>query len=324
MFWRIFKVLAVVGVLLILLAVGVWFLLQPLEVLEVPRQERLVFSNVTVVNPGRDRQARQTLTAEGGQIVSITPQESDNPAPKTTSRFTGTYVLPGLIDMHVHHLAVDQELFGLLFLMHGVTTIRDIGYPDVTMLKNRQQVRDGIYPGPRFFVCGPILDGDPPWPNPWFRVVRNPAEARAAVDEIAAAGVDCVKVYSGLSAETLAAIREAAAKHGLPVVGHVPFAVPFEAAYVTDIQHLTGVPITSNHLTMTKAERLTQWMAFVQAWRDLDEARIDFIIRTSVEQGLAHTPTHVTYVQAARMRDYPRLLDDPAAHLLPRWYREAF
>jgi hypothetical protein len=86
---RIFKILAAVGVLLILFVGGVWFLLQPLGVPEVPPQERLVFSNVTVVNPGSERRAGQTLTAEDGQIVSITPQGPESSASEGTRRFAG-------------------------------------------------------------------------------------------------------------------------------------------------------------------------------------------------------------------------------------------
>jgi hypothetical protein len=223
--------------------------------------------------------------------------------------------------MHVHHTAIDWELYGLLFLLHGVTTVRDTGYADTTILAKRQQIREGKLVGPRLFACGPILDGNPPWPFSWFRVVRTPAEARAAVDEIAQAGVDCVKPYWGLSAETLAAIREAATQHELPVVGHIPFAVPFEAAHIGDVQHLTGVPVTPTYVATTTAERTAQYVAFVAAWRDLEAARIGFIVRTSVEQGLAHTPTLVVNARFAQLRDYPTLLADPVAQLLPRWYR---
>ena len=58
--------------LLVLFAGTVQFLLQPQYTLTVPPQERLVFSNVTVVNPGLDRQSGQTVIVEDGHIVSIT------------------------------------------------------------------------------------------------------------------------------------------------------------------------------------------------------------------------------------------------------------
>ena len=112
------RVLIGVGViigLLVLFAGTVQFLLQPQYILTVPPQERLVFSNVTVVNPGLDRQSGQTVIVEDGHIVSITASSPDSADIEKTKHFAGTYMLPGLIDMHVHHLLVDQDLHDLLF-----------------------------------------------------------------------------------------------------------------------------------------------------------------------------------------------------------------
>jgi len=315
---RVLKILTVAVVVLVLFVVGLWFLPQP-PVLAVPSQKRLMFFNVTVVNPGRDRRAGRTLTIENGQIAAITANPYTISAPEAGTRFSGFYVLPGLIDMHVHQMPLEAELYGLLFLAHGVTTVRNTGDFSGTILKKRQQLRNGEHPGPRLFACGPIIDGDPPfWPD--SRVVRNGTEAQMAVDEVATAGVDCVKVYGRLSGELLATVREAATRHKLPVVGHIPMAVPFEKAHITDVQHLTGVPLrTTNH---PDESRLAQFAAWAAAWRVLDEARIHFIVRTSVEQGLFHTPTLVAWAQMGRLRDYLTLHDDPTARLLPRWYRE--
>jgi hypothetical protein len=58
------------------------------------------------------------------------------------------------------------------------------------------------------------------------------------------------------------------------------------------------------------------------AWRELDPARVDFVVRTSVEQGITHTPTLVVFEHVSREPGYPRLLGNPAVHLLPRAYRE--
>ena len=314
---RIFKVLAVVGVVLVLLVVGAWFLLQP-PVLAVPSPERLVLFNVTVVNPGLSRRAGQTLTIHNGQIVAMTANPYTLGKAEAGRRFVGFYVLPGLIDMHVHQFPLDAELYGLLFLAHGITTVRNTGDFSGTILKQRQQLRDGEYPGPRLFACGPIIDGDPPfWPD--SRVVRTVAEARAVVDEVAATGVDCVKVYGRLSGELLATLREAAARHGLPVVGHIPMAVPFAEAHIGDVQHLTGVPLHTNN---PNSGRVAQFAAWAAAWRELDEARINFIVQTSVDQGLLHTPTLVVWARMGQLRDYLTLRDDPTPRLLPQWYRE--
>lgn len=316
---RIFQVLTGIVVVLILLVTGVWLLLQP-PVLAVPQQERRAFANVTVVNPGLNRRAGQTLIIQDGEIVAISAARPAGDELQADARFTGLYVLPGLIDMHVHHIPPEVELYGLLFLAHGITTVRDTGDFSGAILTKRQQIRDGVYPGPRLFTCGPIIDADPPW-WPGSRVVRNAIEARAAVDEGAQAGVDCVKVYWRLSGEVLTAIREAAMRHKLPVVGHVPLAVPFEQAHVTDIQHLTGVPSHTNRPDTSRLEQFAMWAA---AWQNLDEARIDFVVQTSLEQRLLHTPTLVVWAQMGRLRDYSTLRKAPIAQLLPRWYREVF
>ncbi len=72
----------------------------------------------------------------------------------------------------------------------------------------------------------------------------------------------------------------------------------------------------------TKVTQQTYGSVVATAWRNLDPARVDFVVRTSVEQGITHTPTLVVYQHVSRELDYSHLLRDPAAHLLPRWYRE--
>jgi imidazolonepropionase-like amidohydrolase len=58
--------------------------------------------------------------------------------------------------------------------------------------------------------------------RPGTNVVADPAEARAAVAEIAEAGFDFVKVYSRLSAETFAAVLGASEEFNIRVIGHIP------------------------------------------------------------------------------------------------------
>jgi hypothetical protein len=124
-----------------------------------------------------------------------------------------------------------------------------------------------------------------------------------------------VKAYNGLSEPALTAVREAAREHGLPVIGHVPRAVPFERALLDDAQHLIGVPVV---LPDEPAFPFNQGV-----WETLDAARLDFVIETSLRHGLAHTPTLVTGERLVAMRDYERLREEPDAHLLPRFYRDA-
>ena len=138
------------------------------------------------------------------------------------------------MDAHAHLppplLPGQIELFSFLFLKHGVTGIRSMGdVGEGASLRVREALQDGAFAAPRIAACGRWVDGDPPlWAN--SEVVQSPDDAAAAVAELAARGYDCVKVYNQLDADTLAAVREAARAHDLPVVGHIPFRVRHEDA----------------------------------------------------------------------------------------------
>jgi len=308
----------IVGALLVgALTGGTILLLRP-PPLEVPAQG-VVLVDVTLVNPGSGARAQQTIRASSSVIDSISAYSPALDGAPDARRYAGSYVLPGLIDMHVHHpigrLPVDIELFDLLHLSHGVTTVRDCGSIDGSVLETRARIAAGEIAGPRIFACGPLIDGDPPaWPG--AEVARNTAEGERIADRAAAAGADCIKAYSNLSPAALSGLRQAATRHRLTLVGHVPAAVPFEDAHLDDVQHLTGVP--------TARERPAAGLiaGILAGWDTIDDDRIAFVARTSVEQRIAHTPTMVAIERLLRLVDYPALLEDPAARMLPRYYRE--
>jgi hypothetical protein len=226
--------------------------------------------------------------------------------------FAGVYVLPGLIDMHVHIPPPARELTNLLFLAHGITTVRETGDADGTTWRGREQIAAGQVPGPRIFTSGPVLDGEPPFlPTSW--PVRDREDARKAVAALAAQGVDFMKVHHRLSPEALAGIRELAQIHGLRVVGHVPTAVSFDEAGIWDVQHLDGlVPYPEGDGTPLDYQR--RWLA-------LEWEAIARYVHTSAAQGLVHTPTLVSGESLVRLL-VPGGPDEPTARLMPRYYRD--
>jgi cytosine/adenosine deaminase-related metal-dependent hydrolase len=271
---------------------------------------------VTIVNPGGAHVAGQRLVVREGSIASIEPAGAAAGEPAS---FAGAFVLPGLIDMHVHFppdTGLRQtDLFAFLFLAHGVTTVRDAGDVDGTATPPaRDGVREGRFPGPRIFACGAFIDGpDPIWKN--SIVASTPEQGMAAVEKIAAGGFDCVKVYDRLTPEVLAAVREAAARHHLHVIGHVPRKVPFEQARLDDVQHLTGVQTPAGGDERPFPKNMGEWAK-------VDDARMDFIVETSKRLGIAHTPTLVVIDRMRRMENYAGLREEPDAKMLPRLYRD--
>ena len=303
------RILLIALGLLLLVGAWAWWSLRPPAPLPVPPRGALL-EDVAVVNPGGERLAHRTVRVDGAAIASIE-------AASGGGAYAGRTVLPGLVDMHVHFpppTGLGQtELFAFLFLLHGVTTVRDAGDVDGTATAPaRDGTREGRFPGPRVFACGHFLDGPQPlWPN--SIVIRNADEARAAVQRVAAEGFDCVKVYDQLPAEALVAVREEAAKHGLPVIGHVPRAVSYLEARLDDVQHLTGVG---------RAAGDQRPFPEVLDGPGLSDAAVAELAQRSAELGIANTPTRVTLERIYSTRDLAAARRSPGAQLLPRLYRD--
>lgn len=266
-------------------------------------------ANVTLIEPGGGRRAGKTVHFEAGLITAIDDSGGDG---------SGGYVTPGLIDMHVHQpvsVAGFEEYFSLLYLMHGVTTVRDLGYSYPDVFERRSRIEAGKFPGPRIFTCGTILDGDPPL---WDRatVVPTPADAEPIVTKLAAEGADCIKIYTNLRPDVLSTLQRAAHAAGLPVVGHIPANVPFEDARLDDVQHLIGVP---DQADLPKGHN-----PFASGWAAMSVERTTFVAATSVAQRVAHTPTLV-FLDYNSRRDRPdALVSVSGAEFLPRVFPEVF
>ena len=278
----------------------------------VPTQPGIVLENVTLVAPGVGRASGRTVIVRDGAIHLVAPA-----APGAEMQ---GYLLPGLVDAHVHFPAAwmpgQTEHSAFLFLLHGVTAVRSLGdafggEADAA----RAGLAAGTFAGPRVLSCGPFLDGEGGiWPA--ARVVTDEASARAAVAAVAEAGYDCVKVYDELTPEALAAIRAAAHEHDLPVVGHVPRRVDFGSAGLDDAQHLRGVPPPPEDGSLPPGP--PHW------WRDflrMDTTAIHERAGEAIWSDMAVTPTLAVQRPLLDTADPERWLARPGLALLPPWYR---
>ena len=319
----------------LLLVLGALSLTLQAPRMDVPQKENWVFRNVTLVEAGRQPRPGSTLRIEGGVIAQAdgeteaTPRALGGPDGKTSNchpdpseaaDLAGLYVAPGLTDLHVHYppkIAVgNTELWSLLLLAHGVTSIRETG----SIFEVREAIRDGQFPGPRIFACGRMLDGEHP-SFPSNLVVATPEAARGAVLDMASKGADCIKAYNMLSADALGAIRETAAEKGLPLIGHSPHSVPFEEAGLIDLQHGTGA-------VQIDPELIGQWDFRDEDWLTMDADRIAHVARVSLEQDIAHTPTLINsrmrllLVEGAPMAE--AVARDSGLRHLPRYWSMAW
>jgi imidazolonepropionase-like amidohydrolase len=128
---------------------------------------------------------------------------------------TGKYILPGLIDCHVHIAAEslpDSTMTGpwgwtsLVMLKHaqntlaaGVTTIRDVGGRHHLEFSLRKAMEAGLFAAPRMSLAGKLLaitSTGSEWYDGMYREADGVDEVRKAAREQLRAGADLIKVLA--------------------------------------------------------------------------------------------------------------------------------
>lgn len=183
----------------------------------------------------------QTVIVAAGRIEAVGPREQTAiPSGARALDLRGRWVMPGLVDMHVHLFSRDELP---LYLEAGVTTVRNLWGWDLHR-EMRGEIQVGETFGPRIFTAGPMLDGDPPRLR-GSAALSTPDEARAEVQRQARLGYDGIKIYDLIEPPVFAAAVQAAKRHGLPVWAHPPEAVGVDgllAAGVSTWEHMRGLP----------------------------------------------------------------------------------
>jgi len=180
---------------------------------------------------------RATVIVRADRIAAVGPAGSTAiPPGARVVEGAGKYLMPGLIEMHAHLSKARGSSLGL-FVANGITTLRDMGGDHEELLRWRREIVSGARVGPRVLIAGPYLESasniarmrkDPPDARvePFERIriaVGSPEDARRIVAELSARELDFLKIRTTQNVETYRAINEAAAAHGLTVVGHVAY-----------------------------------------------------------------------------------------------------
>ncbi|WP_075342009.1 metal-dependent hydrolase family protein [Tenacibaculum agarivorans] len=172
-------------------------------------------------------QPKKTIIVEANKILSV---QDGYVAPKNSKDISldlkTKYVLPGLIDMHVHienefgpttrldsyildeaDIAFNSVGFAKTTLLKGFTTVRDLGGTGVN-ISIKKAINQGKIPGPRVFTAGKALastggHADPTNgskrilignPGPKEGVVNSVSDAKKAVRQRYKNGADCIKI----------------------------------------------------------------------------------------------------------------------------------
>ena len=227
----------------------------------------------------------------------------------------GMYVLPGLIDMHMHFTdEVPLEYQYKLLLGHGVTTVRAFNMGAMTpqqMVAEKERSAENKIIAPRMYVY-PFWRAYPNDPR-----FTNAKDAPAIVREWKTLGVDGVKM-SGLPGEypdIFKAVSEEARQQHMGLAVHIaqeavyPMnAVRVAAEGASTIEHHYGYAESSftdrriqklppDYNFLSEPERFYQTGAvWLQAnLEKLHSSVIDSLLATSEKTGFTMVPTMVVY-----------------------------
>ena len=221
-----------------------------------------ILTNVQIVDLERGRVLdARTLHIRDDRIAAIVESPTAvQVAGLRTIDGQGSFVIPGLYDMHVHLATNEAETAGRFLergalpdrvlssrIDQGVLGVRDMAFPIDSIDVLARLVRGGngdASPAPRIWYVGPSLNAPSTLSVPIHVQVADRRAVTAIVDRIAAAGGTAVKIHDRLSRETYTQIAEAARARGLPVVGHIPVLVPIEDVIKErqrDVEHLGGL-----------------------------------------------------------------------------------
>lgn len=195
----------------------------------------LVLYNATVLDiHSGDMHAMVSITiSDSGIITSIAPSASSPPS--SAGRIidcSGQYIIPGLIDGHVHASSDWPQNDTLMthtlewLLRGGVTSMRDMAGDVLWIAPFAQRATIAVVASPRIYysalIGGPDFFLDPRVQDaahgyvagsiPWLRAVVNDTNCEQAIREARQIGCTGIKIYGDLTGERAAAITAAANK----------------------------------------------------------------------------------------------------------------
>ena len=304
----------------------------------------LVIEGGTLLDGNGGPPVRDALIVIRGNKIETVSQKgrAGYPPGARVLRADGKFIVPGLMDAHIHY----QDWMAELALNHGVTSAFEIGGGGELALLQREAIKRGKIPGPRLFVAVGSISGSRiaevrgavglGGPLSGRQVVDTPERAREILQGFVDAGADFLKVHRGPPAEVYQAAADLAHKLGKALVaqplGPTVYGREAVLAGADILEHAAGI----EYSVAKDPSRWKDWGSIEAhsvspvAWSDMDDGKAAEMIRLLVQRNVYLEPDFVCKGRGLflgpekrneyELQDY-RLLQNPSLAYLPRWYR---
>jgi len=306
-----------------------------------------VFRNFTLIDgTGAPALPAAALIIDGGRISWVGPlTRLPSSAAAESVDLSGKYVIPGLIDAHVHlalvhGLAQDIHFYTpdlvaqqlRTYAAYGITSVLVLGTDTDTVFDIRARQRTGVSTDTRIFTAGQglVYKGSYGGVAGLNGRVANPAEARAAVDAQAAKGVDVIKFWvddefgsmpTRMPPAITQAIIEQAHLHHLRAVAHVFYLEDARTLVNQGVDALAhsvrDKPVDDAFINSMKAHETWQLAATLSREASFTYAKLPFLndpfFTRALDDSTVQALTSSQYVQgranAPNFGRYPAVLE---------------
>lgn len=234
------------------------------------QQVAVLYHNATLINPATEQQLNDGwLLVQDGRIVQMGQLQANNSLPIAATQIDlqDQYVLPGLIDVHLHLTAGPMRVemqngnpvitlkghseltryHAISTLATGVTTAFSPAGETEANAEYVHQQQAGNWPGPKLSYAGFVFEPTPILGGSVYP--KNEAAWQAEISRQKALGAEYIKLYQGLSKDEVAMGIRLAHAEGLKAIAHLD-SVSWQFAADLGIDALT-------HALPTSAELLT-------------------------------------------------------------------
>lgn len=230
---------------------------------------------------GSDPIPNATVIIQDGLIKSVgTGYTSDIPSEIEIIDLQGSYILPGLMNTHVHSGYVENNL--RVWANSGVTTVRDIGNltsaPEEGFSTRNILLSDNK--NARLVAAGPLVTTIGGYGN---YPVTSPGDAEQKINELIDAGADLIKIaiednlqgrtWPMLSMEEIKMICQTAHNRNKRVAAHISRSAHLDMALqggVDDVDHMV-INILPDSLINFMIEQNMYWVPTLELWKGVSE-----------------------------------------------------